>query len=350
MKRPKKLPKKCHSATQETRDLARIWWHAEENILWWFTEKARTAIKSPDQLQCLAEAYSCVLVSGATDQWPARFAAFQGLDPGRVKIVLVPQQSHHKGFSGKSDAAEKDQGKVLVRKVIKDYDVPLTTLQVAAFCPQSPLDPVATFSETWMGQFHQFWNIPITRETAEFWARVGDVHYWLAPPDAFPPDLSTPVELREDCENSSWEKEDTKVKILAFFFGPPKKKSRFSLPEWPLGKVAASITARRSQRKLLPQAWAGSPDAEAVLREILESSIESLRDPRAWIWRALLRTSVAEVNLAYTEAVVAWVLARLAHPELFPPPTDLIDPPALSYWREYSRRKNPTTEQASTSA
>ena len=335
MKRPRKLHKKCRPLAREGRDLARIWWDAEENKLCWFTERSHTSIKSPEQLQCLAEGYSGVLVSGATDQWPARFAALQGLDPDRVRIVLVPQRTQRSRSSGEPDADEGDQEKVLVRKVVTDYDVPLTTLQVAVFCPQSPLDPVATFSGTWMGQFHKFWDIPITRETAEFWARVGDVHYWLAPPDALPPDLSTPVELHEECKNPSWEQEDANVKILAFFFGPPKKKSRLPVLKWPLGRVAASIIARRSQRKLLPQAWAGSPDAEAVLRQFLESAMQSLGDPRAWLWRGLLRTSVAEVNLAYTEAVLAWVLARLVHPELFPPPIALIDPPAVDYWRQH---------------
>ena len=342
MKRPKKLHKKCHPVTHETRDVARIWWDAEENKLCWFTERNRTPIKSPEQLQCLAEGYSCVLVSGATDQWPARFAALQGLDPERVQIVLVPHRSQRGRGTAEPDSDEGNQEKVLVRSVVEGYDGPLTMLQVAVFCPQSPLDPVATFAGTWMGQFHKFWDIPITRETAEFWARVGDVHYWLAPPDACPPDLSTPVELHEKCDNPAWEQEDASVKIFALFFGPPKKKNRLPVPKWPLGRVAASIIARRSQRKLLPQAWAGSPDAEAVLQQILESAIQSLGDPRAWLWRALLRTSVPQVNLAYTEAVLAWVLARLVHPELFPPPIDLIDSPAVSYWRQHRELDHPS--------
>ncbi|MEJ5342561.1 MAG: hypothetical protein WHT09_13445 [Thermogutta sp.] len=342
MKRPKKLHKKCHPVTHETRDVARIWWDAEENKLCWFTERNRTPIKSPEQLQCLAEGYSCVLVSGATDQWPARFAALQGLDPERVQIVLVPHRSQRGRCSAEPDSDAGNQEKVLVRSVVEGYDGPLTMLQVAVFCPQSPLDPVATFAGTWMGQFHKFWDIPITRETAEFWARVGDVHYWLAPPDACPPDLSTPVELHEKCDNPAWEQEDASVKIFALFFGPPKKKNRLPVPKWPLGRVAASIIARRSQRKLLPQAWAGSPDAEAVLQQILESAIQSLGDPRAWLWRALLRTSVPQVNLAYTEAVLAWVLARLVHPELFPPPIDLIDSPAVSYWRQHRELEHPS--------
>ena len=341
MKRFKRHRDHSRSQEEKTSVAPRIWWNNKDQRLLWLHDAQKYEIKSPEHLQILAENVAYVLVSSRHDQYPARLAAIEVLHPQRVKIALADRWSSF----GHSDRQESDREKgrsseiekVLPRPVVDEYDLPLTYLQGAVFNGNTFGDPLEAFAKTWMGEFHQFWGLSINHAAARLWACVGDVLEWLAPPEVISPDLSDAVEI---CENRCPKQDEKKPhlelgKVFLLLFSAGKRRGTFPSEKWPLGEIAARIVHRHSIRNLLPLAWAGEVDIEMALTAKVSDPDRPLSDPRAWLWRGLLRSSVEKVNHAYVECVIAWVLARLIHPELFPPVQPLLDPPAQDYWRNH---------------
>lgn len=118
-----------------------------------------------------------------------------------------------------------------------------------------------------------------------------------------------------------------------------------SLEPCRIGRIAGDVFKRRAIRRLVPLAWAGTPDPRSeVQKSAADSSPGALNDPRSWIWWALLNAT-EEVGRAYLEPGIAWVLARLRHPELFPPLNPLFDDDARRYFTEKASPFTKTREQ-----
>lgn len=345
-KRNRKARKTKLLATRGTVSCGRLWWQPDQRRLLWVTEEDRVSVKSLEHLEALSEGVPYVLVSGDPEQFIARATALTILGANRVRIVM-PRHSNRGaarkgcGFFGERPA-ESEPKPLIARQAVEQYDTPLACLQMAvltdAIQVPNPLDKVKAFCETWVGEFHRFWDLPVNPEAAEFWARVGDVLLWMASPEGSFPDLSADAEVRlagsegEEKEQS----EDTGFPgWLLMFFGLRKRKDHTPSRKWPIAEVAGRLVARRALRRLLPAAWAGTEEAEQLLQARLLDPAKPLADPRAWLWRGLLRTSVQQVNQAYVEAVMSWVLARLVHPELFPPINPLFDRSAEEYWQAH---------------
>lgn len=341
MKRFKRHRDPRRSQGEKASVAPRIWWNNKDQRLLWFHDTQVHEIKSPEHLQILAENVAYVLVSSSHDQYPARLTAIEALQPQRVKIALADRWSRPDRVqgvkSGRGKGKSSEAEKVYPRPVLSDYDLPLTYLQGAVFNGSTFGDPLEAFAKTWMGQFHQFWGLSINHAAARLWAAVGDVLELLVPPEVISPDLSDAVEICENRRPKQKEKEPFSGlgAVFLLLFSTSKRRPIFPSEKWPLGEIAARIVRRHSLRGLLPLAWAGETDVEMALAAKVSDPGQPLSDPRAWLWRGLLRSSLEKVNHAYVECAIAWVLARLIHPELFPPVQPLLDGPAQDYWRKH---------------
>lgn len=345
-KRSRKSRKTKLLASRGTGGWGRLWWQADQHRLLWVSDESRVLIKSLEHLQALSEGVPYVLVSGDPEQLIARVAALTILGADRVRIVMpraARSSSVEKGCVVLGEKpAESESKQVIARPAVERYDTPLACLQMAVLAESKEiaisLDKVKAFRETWVGEFHQFWDLPVNSEAAEFWARVGDILLCMVSPEGSFPDLSADAELPivgSDGDKTQQSEDGGFPELLGILFGIRKRKNHTPSPKWPIAEMAARIVARRALRHLLPAAWAGTDDPELQLQARLGNAKELFGDPRAWLWRGLLRSSIAEVNQAYVEAVISWVLARLIHPELFPPVNRLFDRFAEDYWRAH---------------
>lgn len=308
-----------------------VWWDAERESVVVGCGESVEAVSSLERLGFLCEQAAVVAVLPYLDQALARAALGEVCPPGKISVVYGGTPC----FLSLTDALRKGPT-VLQRPFIPRYDHSLSRLQTAVLRDENDRI-LSLFKATLAGEFHEYWAIPHTLEAAKLWVRVGDLFAWKLPRFMIPTEFDrkiperTLAEIKPNRPHSVLKfKKAVQAELICRWLSKrgPRRACRIQ-------RAAREIAARIFCRRLLPQAWAGESAVENQLRiRAAKGKNSPLRDPRQWLWRALLRAPLPQVNFAYLEACLAWTLAQLLHPELFPPSNPLFDEPARRHLTE----------------
>ncbi|NMC20422.1 MAG: hypothetical protein GYA33_08385 [Thermogutta sp.] len=307
-----------------------VWWNSADSLLMAGSGHSAQPVPSRRALQLLCERAAVVAVLGLPDQAAARYKVGEVCPPEKIRVVYGTTRSRFPA------AGVRSLGPYLVRRrYFHEYDYPLDRLQMAARSQNSDL--IACFQATPQGAFHEYWGIPLTSQAAELWAGVGDIFIGTLPSDINYIDFSRdlPKKTLSAIEGRRPKHKLSEFEKLIQAMVPAVKGNAGPARECGIRSLAEKMISRRAVRRLLPAAWSGTLDlGKELQRRTAVTSPSSMSDPRQWIWRGLLRGTLDEVNLAYLEACLGWVLGQLQHPELFPPANPLFDAPARQYFAE----------------
>lgn len=316
-----------------------IWWDESCSQLMAGSGDSAEPVLSPQHMAQLCERASRVVVLGYDDQAPAMSALGEVCAAEKISVIY--------GVTSTPPSWDPEWSRVpdiIQRPYIQPYDYPLGRLQSAISLP-TDADVISLFQATVAGEFHEFWGLPLTVEAAKLWAAVGDVFRYSLPGKIeaiefrhnIPKRILSAIRPKRPGKPAESDGDVNVPSVVALKLYARMGRSRSSLQRasCPIEEIADKVFQRRAIRRLLPLAWAGTPDPRSeVLKRAADSSAGPLNDPRSWIWRAMLKAKEEEVGRAYLEAGIAWVLARFRHPELFPPLNRLFDEPARRYLAE----------------
>ncbi len=316
-----------HENTESIRSV-KIWWDVSKKLFRAGRGDAAEPIRSLQLLQQRCAQASSVAVTGLPGQCVARWAVGEVCPLEKIRVVYGTSP-HLLSWAD----VESPKPYFAQRQYLREYDYPLSRLQMAARSPE--FDLISCFRDTLQGAFHEFWGMPLTSQAAELWANVGDLFDWKLRDKTDPIDFSRNIRSRSTTALHGSQKALSRAEAFFLTIVMEVMSKEGPAPGCGIRLLARAILDRCPLRPLILQAWSGTPDWDGELRRrTAETAPGSMHDPRQWIWRALLRAPVKEVNLAYLEACVAWVLGQIQHPELFPPETPLFDAPARRYFAE----------------